>query len=162
MLILCLSELSESLAKLRALLCSARIWRTRSNSLFHGALPANSVRRLDCFSNFTIFGTVHLLPFHKNLLLWALVTPFCSFRTCCRQLACYTISTPTLCGHILLQFSEQVFRSQVCRTAPNQSALESTDTGASSSGSNFEIQCIGTDLVSFEKAATKIEIRRQK
>ena len=58
-------------------------------------------------------------------------------------------SAPTFCSH----FQKKCFiRSRVCRTAPNQSALESTDPGASSDGSNFEIQPLGIDLVSFEVA----------
>ena len=52
----------------------------------------------------------------------------------------------------------------MCRTAPNQSALESTDPGALNGESNFEIKPLGADLVSFEvaKFATKLEINWQK
>ena len=41
-------------------------------------------------------------------------------------------------------------RSQMCRTASNQSALESIDPGVSIGGSNFEIRPLGADLVAFE------------
>ena len=55
----------------------------------------------------------------------------------------------TICSH----FQKKRFvRSQVCRTSPNKSALESTKYDASNGGSNFEIQPLGTDLVSFEVA----------
>tara|TARA_B100000809_G_scaffold240186_1_gene262298 strand:- start:512 stop:715 length:204 start_codon:yes stop_codon:yes gene_type:complete len=36
------------------------------------------------------------------------------------------------------------------REVPNQSALESTNLGATNCGPNFEIQQFGADLVSFE------------
>ena len=38
----------------------------------------------------------------------------------------------------------------MCRTAPNQSPLESTDPGACNGESNFAIQQAGADLLSFE------------
>ena len=41
-------------------------------------------------------------------------------------------------------------RSQVCRTASNQSALERIDPGASIKGSNFEIRHFGADKMNFE------------
>ena len=43
-------------------------------------------------------------------------------------------------------------RSQVCRVASNQSALETSDPGASNGGSNVEIRPHGADLVSLEVA----------
>ena len=43
-------------------------------------------------------------------------------------------------------------RSQVCRTAPNPNAQESGDLNVSNGMSNFEIQQLGADLVSFELA----------
>ena len=58
-----------------------------------------------------------------------------------------------LYSHILLRFSEKRFiRSQVCRTAPNEDALESTDSGASNGGRNFETESLRADLVRFELA----------
>ena len=51
-------------------------------------------------------------------------------------------------------FQEKCFiRFQVCRTALIYSALENTDPGASNSGSNFEIQPLGADLMGFEVAS---------
>ena len=47
-----------------------------------------------------------------------------------------------------------ILRSPMCLTyaTPNQSALESTDSSASSGGSNFQVQLLGADLVTFETA----------
>ena len=45
-------------------------------------------------------------------------------------------------------------RSQMCRTELIQSALESSDPGASHDGSTIEIQELWTDLVTFEVART--------
>ena len=53
----------------------------------------------------------------------------------------------------MLIFQKKRFiRPQLCHAAPNQSALESIEPGASDSASNFEIQPLGADLVSFEVA----------
>ena len=52
-----------------------------------------------------------------------------------------------------IHFQKKCFRSsQVCRTAPKQSALESSDPGAFNGGLNFEILPLEVDLVSFEMA----------
>ena len=53
----------------------------------------------------------------------------------------------TVCGYFQKKCT---VRSRVCRTALNQSALESTNPGASNGGSNFEIKAFGADLVDFE------------
>lgn len=51
------------------------------------------------------------------------------------------------------RFQKKCFlRSQVSRKAPTQSALESTDPGASNGGSNFGIQPLEADMLSFEVA----------
>lgn len=63
-------------------------------------------------------------------------------------------------GTFYPHFQKKCFiRSQVCLTAPNQSALESANLGALNGGSNFEIQPHGADLTSFEAARLpKLEI----
>ena len=53
----------------------------------------------------------------------------------------------TTCGNILPLFSEKV-----CRTAQNQSALESSDLGASNGGSNLQIRHFGANMAAFEVA----------
>ena len=42
-------------------------------------------------------------------------------------------------------------RSLACRTALNQSGMESPDPGASNGDPDAEIQQLGTDLATFEK-----------
>ena len=56
-----------------------------------------------------------------------------------------------LCSHVLRPFSEKVFHA-LAGVVTNQRALESTTPDASNGGSNFEIQPLGADLMSFEVA----------